>query len=545
MYFFYDNAIITTTFTDFSFGARAAFALGLPSFYGVLLNTVMAQSNSPAHQMGIPLLQFQHVSKQFGGTLAVNDLTLSIKSGEVLALLGQNGAGKSTVIKILAGVHPASSGEILFQGRKLESFNGKPPIAFIHQDLGLIEWMTVSENLSFGAGFPKKNGLIDWRSATTRAAKILEAVGGGISPSARIFSLSRTERALVAIARALAQDAELLVLDEPTSSLPSRDVERLFEVLRGLRARGVGIIYVSHRLDEIFRICDRIAVMRDGKLVSLCNTSDTNQQELVTTIVGHKIAEAYPKAVNPNSHNSLLEVNHLQVAALDTISFKIRPGEVLGLTGLKGAGQVEIGRALFGLEPILEGQIRLEGIEIQTTSPLIAMKSGIGFVSSNRREESLAMSLSIRENFFMNPANRGIKLHQTIVPKQEKREARAWISRFSVRPNDAEVALDTLSGGNQQKVVMGRWLEFGAKLLILEEPTLGVDVGSKAEIYGFLVKALLSGAAVLLVSTDLEEIAGICHRALVFNRGSIAAELYGDGLTVGALVHAAAGDLTN
>jgi ribose transport system ATP-binding protein len=493
----------------------------------------------------VPLLEFSHVSKQFGGTLAIDDLSLKVNAGEVLALLGQNGAGKSTVIKILAGVHAASSGEILFQGRKLESFHGKLPIAFIHQDLGLIEWMTVAENLSFGAGFAKKNGLIDWRGATANASKMLESVGGGISPTARIFSLSRTERALVAIARALAQDAELLVLDEPTSSLPSSDVERLFEVLRGLRTRGVGIIYVSHRLDEIFRISDRIAVMRDGKLVSLCSSSQTNQTELVTTIVGHKIAEAYPKAPNPQAQSALLEVSGLQVAALDTLSFEIRPGEALGLTGLKGAGQVEVGRALFGLEPVLAGEIRLENSTIQTSSPLEAMKSGIGFVSSNRREESLAMTLTVRENFFMNPANRKLKLHNLIQPKTEKSDARAWVKRFNVRPPDAEQALDTLSGGNQQKVVMGRWLEFGAKLLILEEPTLGVDVGSKAEIYGFLVAALESGAAVLLVSTDLEEIAGICHRALVFNRGSVTAELEGTALTVAALVHAAAGDLSN
>lgn len=505
----------------------------------------ISQLTTPSTGSTPSLLEFSHVSKQFGGTLAIDDLSLEVRAGEVMALLGQNGAGKSTVIKILAGVHAASSGEIIFQGRKLESFQGKPPIAFIHQDLGLIEWMTVSENLSFGAGFPKKNGLIDWRSATAKASTMLEAVGGGISPTARIYSLSRTERALVAIARALAQDAALLVLDEPTSSLPSRDVERLFEVLRGLRKRGVGLIYVSHRLDEIFRISDRIAVMRDGKLVSLCDTTATNQQELVTTIVGHKIAEAYPKAPNTGAKNNLLEVTGLQVAALDTLNFKIRPGEMLGLTGLKGAGQVEIGRALFGLEPILAGKIELNQAVIQTSSPLEAMKSGIGFVSSNRREESLAMSLSVRENFFMNPANRKLKLHDIIKPKAEKLDARAWVKRFNVRPPDAEQALDTLSGGNQQKVVMGRWLEFGAKLLILEEPTLGVDVGSKAEIYSFLVRALQAGAAVLLVSTDLEEIAGICHRALVFNRGSIAAELEGTALSVPALVHAAAGDLSN
>ncbi len=509
------------------------------------LQTIVGSSVVHPPRVRAPLLRFVGVTKQFSGTLAVDDLSLEVHPGEVLALLGQNGAGKSTVIKILAGVHQASHGEIFYKDRKLESFGSKPPIAFIHQDLGLIEWMTVAENLSLG-GFAKNTGLfrglIDWKSATNRAKLALEAVGGGISPTARIFSLSRTERALVAIARALSQEAELLVLDEPTSSLPANDVERLFEVLRNLRNKGVGMIYVSHRLDEVFRICDRVAVMRDGKLVGLCATSETNPQNLVTTIVGHKISEAYPKAKAPSGSQNLLEVTGLRVATLEPMSFQVRPGEALGITGLKGAGQVELGRALFGLEPVLGGRVTLEQNPIRTHSPLEAMRAGVGFVSSNRREESLAMSLSVRENFFMNPANRKIKLWHPIVPKHEKRLARDWISRFNVRPPGAEQALDTLSGGNQQKVVMGRWLEFGAKLLILEEPTLGVDVGSKAEIYSLLARALEAGAAVLLVSTDLEEIAGICHRALVFNRGQISAELVGEQLTVPALVHAAAGE---
>jgi ribose transport system ATP-binding protein len=491
------------------------------------------------------LLRFVDVSKQFGGTLAVDNISLEVHGGEVLALLGQNGAGKSTLIKILAGVYAATQGEILFKGKKLETYAGKAPIAFIHQDLGLIEWMTVAENLSLGVGFPRQRGLINWKSVTAKAANTLKAIGGGISPTARIYSLSRTERALVAIARALAQDVELLVLDEPTSSLPSADVERLFAVLRQLRGQNVGMIYVSHRLDEIFKICDRVAVMRDGKLVQVCKTSQTNQQELVTTIVGHKIAQAYPRAAKPNSQSIWFEVQNLQVAALDAVNFQIKPGEALGLTGLKGAGQVEIGRALFGLEPRLTGTIRLDGGIIHTDSPSQAMQAGIGFVSSNRREESLAMRLTIRENFFMNPSTRGVRLQQPILPRSEQALAKTWVKRFNVRPANAEQSLELLSGGNQQKVVMGRWLEFAAKLLILEEPTLGVDVGSKAEIYGFLVKALEAGAAVLLVSTDLEEIAGICHRALVFNRGAVTAELSGHALTVPALVHAAAGDFSN
>lgn len=491
---------------------------------------------------GAPLLRFEGVTKQFGATLAVDDVTLDVHPGEVLALLGQNGAGKSTVIKMLAGVHAPTSGRILFHGRPLEQFSGKPPIAFIHQDLGLIEWMTVAENLSLGIGFPRRAGLIRWNEATRRAELALERVGGGIKPGTRISKLTRTERSLVAIARALAQDAELLVLDEPTSSLPSADVERLFTVLRGLRERGVGMIYVSHRLDEIFRISNRVAVMRDGRLVGACQTNDTNPEALVTMIVGHKIAEAYPKAAQPTQPKPALEVIGLRVASNEVVSFHIRPGEMLGLTGLKGAGQVPVGRALFGLEPKIEGNFWLQGREVDLSSPLRAMNEGVGFVSSNRTTESLLMHLSVRENFFINPATRGLKLLDRIVPRAERLEAARWVKRYNVRPPEPEQPVETLSGGNQQKVVMGRWLEFGAKLLILEEPTLGVDVGSKAEIYGFLTEALGRGAAVLLVSTDLEEIANVCHRALVFNRGRINAELEGDCLSVPELIHAAAGD---
>jgi ribose transport system ATP-binding protein len=508
--------------------------------------TVPAQQNSVAPFLpipsGAPLLRFEGVTKQFGGTLAVDDLTLEVHPREVLALLGQNGAGKSTVIKMLAGVYAPTAGRILFHGKPLEQFGGKPPIAFIHQDLGLIEWMTVAENLSLGIGFPKRGGLIRWNEATKRAEEALERVGGGIKPGTRISKLTRTERSLVAIARALAQDAELLVLDEPTSSLPSADVERLFAVLRGLRERGVGMIYVSHRLDEIFRISDRVAVMRDGRLVGACQTSDTNPEALVTMIVGHKIADAYPKADAPSQTKPALEVIGLRAATNEAASFHIRPGEMLGLTGLKGAGQVAVGRALFGLEQQLAGRVWLGGREVDLSTPLKAMNERVGFVSSNRTTESLGMHLSVRENFFINPSTRGLSLFQRIRPRLERLEAVRWVKRYNVRPPDAEQPVDTLSGGNQQKVVMGRWLEFGAKLLILEEPTLGVDVGSKSEIYGFLIEALERGAAVLLVSTDLEEIANTCHRALVFNRGRINAELEGDRLTVPELIHAAAGD---
>lgn len=487
------------------------------------------------------LLRFDQVSKQFAGTLAVDRLSLEVQGGEVLALLGQNGAGKSTLIKMLAGIYPPSAGDIQIKGRSLESYGGKPPVAFIHQDLGLLEWMTVAENLAMGIGFPKRFGLIDWKSAVQHAEKALEKIGGGISPTARISRLTRTERSLVAIARALSQEAELLVLDEPTSSLPASDVERLFEVLRRLRGQGVGMIYVSHRLDEIFRIADRIAVMRDGKLVGVRQTSQTHPEELVQLIVGHKLAEMYPKAPEPQAAAPVLELREVVTEGNAPVGFSLRPGEMLGLTGLKGAGQVAIGRALFGLEPVLSGGIQLVGKPADLSTPLKAMQAGMGFTSANRREESLAMTLTVRENFFMNPVVQGAALLSGINPKGEKQKAEGWVRRYNVRPADSERTLDTLSGGNQQKVVMGRWLEWDGQVLVLEEPTLGVDVGSKAEIYGFLAKALQQGKSVVMVSTDFEEIANLCHRALVFNRGAVVAELQGEALSVGALVQHAAG----
>jgi ribose transport system ATP-binding protein len=478
--------------------------------------TSLAPTNGRDHapaQNDQPLLRFEHVTKQFGGTLAVNDVTFDLFSHEVLALLGGNGAGKSTLIKMLAGVHAPSAGEIFFQGRPVSHFGGKPPIAFIHQDLGLIEWMTVAENLALGLGFPRRAGMIDWKKVLKQADQALQRIGGGISPKTRINRLSRTERSLVAIARALAANAELLVLDEPTSSLTAADVDRLFVVLDGLRSRGIGMLYVSHRLDEIFRLTDRSAVMRDGNLVAVFRTRDATPQEVVTWIVGHKLTDIYPRAPLPFPGEPMLETRDLSLSHLAPVSFRLERGEV-----------------------------RLEGHLVSFASPRAAMAAGVGFVSSNRQVESLAMNLSVRENFFLNPDNRHLHWYQPIHPAREKAEAEVWVGRYDVRPRAPEQAMETLSGGNQQKVVIGRWLEFASKVLILEEPTVGIDVGSKAEIYAFLVEVLKRGISVLMISTDFEEVANICHRALVFNRGHIVADIPQEQLTVAQILHAAAGE---
>ncbi|CAH2396548.1 sugar ABC transporter ATP-binding protein [Mesorhizobium ventifaucium] len=487
-----------------------------------------------------PIVSFRGVTKKFGGTVAVNNVSFDVERGSILALLGENGAGKSTLIKVLAGIHRPDAGEILVNGRQLDGNAESHPISFIHQDLGLIEWMTVAENMAMATGFPRRWGLIDWNEVERSAAEALKVVGGGIDPRQRVFRLSRAEKSLLTIARALAVDAELLVLDEPTASLPEEDVARLFEVLERLRKRGVAIIYVSHRLDEVYRLADRVVVMRDGKLVGDRPVSETSAQDLVLMIVGRPPSEVFSKAPPPEA-GPVLVLRSLSAGEVGPVSLEVRAGEMVALAGLRGAGQELIGRVLFGLEPVVDGSMHLNGRSLTPRSPRDAMATGVGFVSGNRQEESLAMSNSIRENLMINPGMRGRKPLRLMSNAAERRQARDLAGRFSVRPNDPELSINSLSGGNQQKVVLARWLDYGGQLLILEDPTQGVDVGAKAEIYGLLNQALERGAAILMISADFEEVANVCNRAFVFNRGRVATELAREQLSMETLIHAASG----
>ena len=495
---------------------------------------------------GDKLIDFRQITKTFGGTRALADVSLALHPGEILALLGENGAGKSTLIKCLAGIHPPDSGAILFRGtpyaHRPPRPNQRQSVAFIHQDLGLIEWMTVAENMGLAQGFSMRPrladwGLIDWRGTQARAKAALELVGCDFDPTVRVQRLTRTEKSLVAIARALAAEADVLVLDEPTASLPANEVEHLFAAIRKLKARGVGMIYVSHRLDEIFRIADRVAVLRDGRLVGDMPVALTSPGELVEMIVGRPAAQVFQKA-NAKAGGVALEVRDLQCDGAGPVSFDVRTGELLGLVGLRGAGQELVGRALFGAVAST-GSLRLGGQTLGLDTPRAAMRSGIGLIARDRTEESVALTLSTRENTFVNPSACGRGLFAMRSPRREADDARAIGERVGLRPNDPNLALESLSGGNQQKVVVGRWLATGRRLLIAEDPTAGVDVGAKAEIYRLIARALEDGLAVLVVSTDFEEIAHICHRAHVFSRGRIVRTLEGADLTTRAVIHAA------
>ncbi|MEM7061203.1 MAG: sugar ABC transporter ATP-binding protein [Pseudomonadota bacterium] len=485
-------------------------------------------------------LFFDRVAKSFGGTEALRGVSLHVDRGGILALLGENGAGKSTLIKILGGIHTADSGRVMIDGAPYAHTPGRvdarQAVAFIHQDLGLIDWMTVAENMALSQGFTRKRGLINWRAAEDTATEALACVDCQFDPTTRVGDLTRTEKSLVAIARALAVDCDFLVLDEPTASLPADEVERLFEALRPLRDRGVGMIYVSHRLDEIFRIADRAAVLRDGALVGIRNVTHTDADELVSLIVGRKTRDIErPRADNGET---VLEAKGLSTASAGPIDLTVRRGELVGLVGLRGAGHESVSRALFGAETAT-GSILLDGSAPDLSSPRSAMAAGIGLVARDRIVESIAPSLTIRENAYLNPAAGGRGLFEFKLSGKEDEEAAELGQSLGLSPNDPTLAIEALSGGNQQKVVVGRWLETNRTLLIAEDPTAGVDVGAKAEIYALLFEALAAGMAVLVVSTDFEEVASICHRALVFSRGQIVADLNGVSLSTESLIQAA------
>jgi len=482
------------------------------------------------------LLEINNLSKAFFATQAVDDVSFHVNAGEIVALMGENGAGKSTVIKMMAGVYRPDGGTMLIEGRPLEQHRDE--VSFIHQALGLIEWMTVAENIALGMGYPTRGPFIDRKAMRRQALEVLELVGGGIDPDQRIFDLPRTERSLLAIARALVGNPKVLVLDEPTASLPQEDVERLFAVLRRLRDAGTGMIYVSHRLDEIYAIADRAVIMRNGAKVGDRAVADLPHKELVSLIVGR---EAVSVSFAPPQDRIRLQLKDVTVGEVGPLTLDIRAGEIVGLVGLRGAGQAPAGRAIAGVDRITAGAISLDGRELRLVDVKRAIRDRIAFVTSNRESESLAPGLTVRENLFLNPGLWGKKWYLPNLVKAERDRAVGITARYGVRPTDPELAADTLSGGNQQKVVLARWLSLGYDVIVLEEPTMGVDVGAKADIYALLREAADQGTAIVVVTTDLEEASLICHRAVVFERGRVRTEVHGADLSIANLMAAASG----
>jgi ribose transport system ATP-binding protein len=491
-----------------------------------------------------PALSVTALSKRFGGTRALHDVSLSVRPGEIHAFLGANGAGKSTLIKILAGVVKPDSGDVLLAGVPLEHGVRGNKIAFVHQDLGLIDSLTVGENMAMTYGYPRRHGFIDWRAVNAAAGAALENLGAPLPLDCLVAELSQAEKSIVAIARALVRNVEVLVLDEPTASLPEADVERLFSILRILKERQVGIVHVTHRLDEVFRIADAATVLRNGEVVATYRPIAVSPEQLVTDICG-SIPVRRPTSIRNQCSVPVMQVSELCIGNAGPVSFDLGAAEILGLAGLRGQGQEDVGRAVAGLQRMSSGTISVGNKTARLVNAKAAIKAGIGFASSRRAEEGVATMLNVRENLFLNPLNfgRGAGTPQTAAT--ERRHAAKFMEQFDVRPRDPEREINTLSGGNQQKVILARLAGREYRVVVLEEPTMGVDVGAKAEIYDILSRGAKQGTACLIISSDLDELVQLCDRVLAFRGGRIVAELDRSELSVAALTQEISGGATS
>ncbi len=494
-----------------------------------------------------PLLDARDIRKAFGGAVALRGASLGVAPGEIHALLGENGAGKSTLIKGIAGTPPPDSGTIVVDGRRLSAGHGPAEaaaagLAFIHQESTLIEDLTVEENIAIVEGYPRRFGLIDWPAVRRRAEGALDAVGVAIDPGARVAELPIAARTTVAIARALALSAKLLVLDEPTASLGAKDVAALFAALRRISARGESIVFVSHRLDEVYDLCDRITVLRDGANVGTAAPRDLSRRELVRMICGHDVSFV-PKSTDARATAPALVARAFEGESVAPIDFAIGTGEIVGFTGLSDAGHYEIGAVLFGLAPRLAGTVTLDGTSLALRSPAAAMAQGVAYVPPDRNGEGLGREMTLAENLFLNPDRRSPAMAGGfwLRAAREESAAEALLRRFAVRPPVPQALIGTLSGGNAQKVLLARWLSTPARLLIINDVSVGVDIGAREEIYAAIRQAAETGAAVMIVTSDFEEIANLCSRAYVLARGVLRAELTGADLTIAGIAAALAG----
>jgi ribose transport system ATP-binding protein len=485
-----------------------------------------------------PVLEARDLTKRFFGAKALDGAAFFLAPGEIHALVGENGAGKSTFIKILAGVYELDGGEILMDGKPVDPRHGHLPIAFVHQDLALVDDLSVGENIALAAGYPRRAGLIDWSAVTRQAGGIYAAMGvEPIDPQRLVITLSAPEKAILGIVRTLAHTPKVLVLDEPTAALPEHDAIRLFEAMRRLRAAGTSIIYVSHRLNELFGLADRVTVFRDGRHVHTAAMAETTPDALVEQMLGRAVDLRRPMSGHSRPGAALLRVEDLVIERRGPLSFEAHAGEILGLVGLRGGGQEAVGRCLFGALPADSGRLLLEGRPLKPTDRIQdRIAAGIGLLAGDRNRESTFVGMSLTENLFVNPRMRGKSPWSLLSPSSERREARERLERFDVRPRNEASLIDWLSGGNQQKVCIARWLEMNARVLVLEEPSAGVDIGAKLAIHAMLRRAAAEGAAVIVVSSDLDEVAALCQRALVIDRGRIASELTGADLTMDALI---------
>ncbi|HZG22245.1 MAG TPA: sugar ABC transporter ATP-binding protein [Herbaspirillum sp.] len=485
-----------------------------------------------------PLLQMTGISKSFGATRALSAMHLTIYPGEIHALMGENGAGKSTLMKVLSGVHAPDGGEILLDGKPLSlrdpGASRAAGINLIYQELAVAPNISVAANIFMGSELRTRWGLIDHAAMRQRTDAVLAQLGAGFRAADRAGRLSIAEQQQVEIARALIHRSRIVIMDEPTAALSERETENLFKVVRRLRDEGLAIIYISHRMAEVHALADRVTVLRDGSFVGELGRQDIDAERIVQMMVGRSLGEFYQHRRLPPEQAAILptvlEVRGLAGSKVRPASFVLRSGEVLGFAGLVGAGRTELARLLFGADAGSGGQVLLDGRPLQIDSPRAAMRAGIAYVPEDRKGQGLFLQMAVAANATINVAGRFTRLG-LLRGRAMRQVAQALIRRLNVKVAHPDIAVGKLSGGNQQKVLLARWLEIAPRVLILDEPTRGVDIYAKSEIYQLVHRLAEQGVAVVVISSELPEVIGICDRVLVMREGSITGELAGADMT--------------
>jgi ABC-type sugar transport system ATPase subunit len=489
-----------------------------------------------------------HISKSFPGVKALEDVSLHLRGGEVFALVGENGAGKSTLIKILSGLYSNDSGEMSIDGKPVQFRGPKDAIDMgintIYQETSLVQNITVAENIFLGRQPTLRGRRIDWKTMIESARDILNNLSIHLSPTALVADLSAAQQQLVEIAKAFSRDAKIIIMDEPTASITEEDTENLFSIIRKIVKSGTAIIYISHRLKEIFQIADRVKVLRDGKTIKTMSVHETNEKEIVKYMVGRDIGNLFGEKSYMSKENVILEVRHLtKRGVFQDINFELREGEILGFSGLVGAGRSEIVRALFGLDEIDKGQIILDGNKLHIRSTADVIKHGIAFVSEDRRLESIIQGFTVKENITILLLKQVLGALRLIDSKKESSLASRYVEEFNIKTPSLDQLVMNLSGGNQQKVALAKCLSTNPKILILDEPTKGIDVGAKKEIHTLIKELANRGVAIILVSSELPEIIGMCHRAVVIREGKLMKVFKKEAFTEEKLIHAAVGNI--
>ncbi|MGE5583114.1 MAG: sugar ABC transporter ATP-binding protein [Bacillota bacterium] len=475
--------------------------------------------------MVMPILKMEQISKSFPGVKALEDVDLQLYQGRVHALLGENGAGKSTLMKILGGVYRKDSGSIYIRGQKVDIAGPRHSqnlgIAVIHQELNLIQHLSIAENIFLGREYRKKfSRRLDWEKLHGESRRYLRKLGIETDPKTLVKDLGVGEQQMVEIAKALSLDAEIIIMDEPTAALTNQEIDKLFAIIRNLKQSGKVIVYISHKLDEVFEICDQVTVLRDGKHIGSAEVKDLNQQQLIQMMVGRRLEEKFLREVVTPGREVLRVAKLSKKGLLQEIDFTVSAGEVLGIAGLMGAGRTELAKAIFGALKIDSGEIYLEGRKIKVRSPREAVRHGIAYLSEDRKMEGLFLELSIKHNISISSLDELARLGK-INNRAETKRVEGYIQKLKIKTPAMKQTVKHLSGGNQQKVVLSKWMMTQPKVLILDEPTRGVDVGAKIEIYNLINRLKESGVAIILISSELPEVMGISDRIMVIHEGRV------------------------